>query len=428
MDKNKLVFNWIVKKSIVTEEYPSPFYKPENGEHAISDYLFEGYSTISFYSGLQFLKQFPDYKENTRRLLSSISACCQAFLEEIALLKNNYDRLKGFNHYYFMDVRRHAKGNWDERSATELEKMKADILRACPFSTKDNHYLQLFCKKIEQLMVDFNNNIDLVESAFAEAMGTLQNRANELVELAKSIWNENIFKKARKMASLIRKGFEKSYAIFSYFQDKENEFEKLKRLLSSNEDAKGLFIDGKKCFAICNSKRKTYFALSGTDYNLNNKINNINTISPLKVNQDIVSVGVSIKKIYRNWTYAQLSDNTECYMDPLSEPGSMAYGSSIRTLRGDLNNSTYKIEWSYSCCERKIFANIPQSNRKYEFFIKYLPCKKCLPAMGMKNKKIVSYVPFDKKGFGKNILYTTVLVHELKYLKKYKVEESYNVM
>ena len=428
MDNDKLIFKWNVKKSFITEEYPSSFYNPENGEYAVSDYLFEGYSTISFYSGLQFLEQFPDYEENTRRLLSSISACCQAFLEEIALLKNNYDRFKGFNHYYFMDVRGHAKGNWGERSAIALEKMKADILRACPFSTNDNHYLQSFCEKIEQLMFNFNNNVDLVESAFAEAMGTLQNRANQLVELAKNIWNENIFKKARKIASSIRNGVEKDYAAFFYLQEKEKEFEELKKILSSNEDAKGLFIDGKKCFAICKSKRKTYFALSGIDYNLNNKTNNKNSISPLKVNNAIVSVGDSIKKIHRNWIYAQLSDNTECYMNSFSEPNSMNYGGSIRTFRGDLNNGTYKIEGSYSCCERKIFASIPQSNRKYEFFIKYLPCKKCLPAMGMKNKKIVSYVPFDKKGFGKKILYTTVLVYELKHLKKYKVEESYIVI
>lgn len=421
MDEKRLVFNWIVKKSTVRELYPSSSYKPENGEYAVSDYLFEGYSTISFYSGLQFLKRFPEYKENTSRLLNSISSCCQTFLKEIALLKNNYDKLKMFNHNYFMDVRGLATGKRGERGAIVLEEMKADILRACPFSTNDNHYLQSFCEKIEQLMFNFNNNIDLVESAFVEVMDILQKRANQLVELAKNIWNENIFKKARKIVSFIRKGLEKDYAVSLYLQDKENEFEKLKRLLCSNKKAKDLFIDGKRCFAICNSKRKTYFALSGIDYNGT-------SISPLIVNNDVVSVGVSIKKIYRNWTYAQLSDDTKCYMDSLFEPGSMVYGSPVRTFRDDLNKGIYKIEKSYSCCERKIFSHVPQTNKKYEFFIKYLPCKKCLPAMGMKDKKIISYVPFDKKGFGKGVLYTTVLVCELKYLDQYKVEESYVVI
>lgn len=421
MDEKRLVFNWIIKKSTVRELYPSSSYKPENGEYAVSDYLFEGYSTISFYSGLQFLKRFPEYKENTSRLLNSISSCCQTFLKEIALLKNNYDKLKMFNHNYFMDVRGLATGKRGERGAIVLEEMKADILRACPFSTNDNHYLQSFCEKIEQLMFNFNNNIDLVESAFVEVMDILQKRANQLVELAKNIWNENIFKKARKIVSFIRKGLEKDYAVSLYLQDKENEFEKLKRLLCSNKKAKELFIDGKRCFAICNSKRKTYFALSGIDYNGT-------SISPLIVNNDVVSVGVSIKKIYRNWTYAQLSDDTKCYMDSLFEPGSMVYGSPVRTFRDDLNKGIYKIEKSYSCCERKIFSHVPQTNKKYEFFIKYLPCKKCLPAMGMKDKKIISYVPFDKKGFGKGVLYTTVLVCELKYLDQYKVEESYVVI
>ena len=424
MDNNKLIFNWIVKKRIVTEEYPSSLYNPENGEYAVSDYLFEGYSTISFYCGLQFLKQFPDYEENTRRLLISISACCRTFLQEITQLKNDYDRLKGFNRNYFMDVKGLAKGNRGEQGFIALEEMKADILRACPFSTNKNHYLQSFCKKIEELMFDFNNNIGLVESAFVEVMDTLQNRAKQLVAFAKDIWNENIFKKAKQIVLSIRKGDEEDYAIHSYLQKKEDEFEELKNLLSSDKNAKKLFIEGKRCFAICKSKRKTYFALSGIDYNLNGK----KSISPLIVNNAIVSVGNSIKKIHRNWTYAQLSDNTECYMDDFSEPGSMIYGNSIRTFRDDLNKGTYNIGMSYSCCERKLFANIPQSNRKYEFFIKYLPCKKCLPAMGKKNKKIVSYVPFDKKGYGEKILYTTVLVHELKHLKKYKVEESYIVM
>lgn len=422
--EEKIVFYWNVKRNVVKEEYPSAFYHPENGEYAVSDYLFEGYSTISFYSGLQFLKQFPDYEENTRRLLISISACCRTFLQEITQLKNDYDRLKGFNHNYFMDVKGLAKGNRGEQGFIALEEMKADILRACPFSTNKNHFLQSFCKKIEELMFDFNNNIGLVESAFVEVMDTLQNRANQLVELAKNIWNENIFKKASKIASSIRKGIETDFAIHFYLQEKEDEFNKLKKILSSNENAKEMFIEGKKCFAICKSKRKTYFALSGIDYNLNSG----KSISPLIVNNAIVSVGNSIKKIHRNWTYAQLSDNTECYMDDFSEPGSMIYGNSIRTFRDDLNKGTYNIGMSYSCCERKIFSHIPPANKKYEFFIKYLPCKKCLPAMGMKNKKIISNVPFDKKGFGKNILYTTVLVHELKYLKKYKVEESYIVM
>ena len=149
MDEKKIVFNWIVIKRTVRELYPSSSYKPENGEYAVSDYLFEGYSTISFYSGLQFLKRFPEYKENTSRLLNSISSCCQTFLKEIALLKNNYDKLKMFNHYYFMDVRGLATGKRGERGAIVLEEMKADILRACPFSTNDNHYLQSFCEKIE---------------------------------------------------------------------------------------------------------------------------------------------------------------------------------------------------------------------------------------------------------------------------------------
>lgn len=419
--EEKLVFDWNVKKNIVKEVYPSSLYDPENGEYAVSDYLFEGYSTISFYSGLQFLKQFPDYEENTRRLLISISACCQAFLEEIALVKNNYDRLKGFNHYYFMDVRGHAKGNWGERSAIALEKMKADILRACLFSTNDNHYLQSFCEKIEQLMFNFNNNIDLVESAFAEAMGTLQNRANKLVELAKNIWNENIFETVRKIVSSIRKGVEKDYAASFYLQDKEKEFKELKKMLSSNEDAKGLFIDGKKCFAICKSKRKTYFALSGIDYDLNKGQLNYLSI----INNDIISVGKTIKKIYPKWIYAQLLDNTKSYMYDFNV---MSYSGFVNEFYKDAASNKSNLKSSYSCCERKIFSHIPPANKKYEFFIKYLPCKKCLPAMGMKNKKIISNVPFDKKGFGKNILYSTVLVHELKYLKKYKVEESYIVM
>ena len=419
--EEKLVFDWNVKKNIVKEVYPSSLYDPENGEYAVSDYLFEGYSTISFYSGLQFLKSFSEYEENTRRLLDSISECCRIFLQEITLLKNNYNRLKKFNHYYFMDVRGLAKGNRGEQGVIILEEMKADILRVCPFSTNNNHYLQLFCEKIEQLMVDFNNNIDLVVSAFVEVMDTLQNRANQLVELAKNIWNENIFKKASKIASSIRKGIETDFAIHFYLQEKEDEFNKLKKILSSNENAKEMFIEGKKCFAICISKRKTYFALSGIDYDFHRgKINNL----PI-VNNDVISVGCTIKKIYPKWIYAQLLDNTRSYTYDFSV---MSYCGSYREFYTDVMSNSSNLKLSYSCCERKIFSHIPLTNKKYEFFIKYLPCKKCLPAMGMKNKRIISYVPFDKKGFGENILYTTVLVHELKHLDQYKVEESYIVV
>ena len=419
--EEKLVFDWIVKKNFVKEVYPSSFYHPENGEYAVSDYLFEGFSTISFYNGLQFLKNFSEYEENTRRLLISISECCQSFLKEIALLKSNYDRLKRFNHYYFMDVRGLVKGNWGEEGFIALEKMKADILRVCPFSTNDNHYLQSFCKKIEQLMFNFNNNIDLVESTFIEMMDALQNRANQLVNFAKDIWNENIFKKVKEIIFSIRKGKEKDYAVYFYLQEKEDEFKKLKKALNSSEDAKEMFIEGKKCFAICKSKRKTYFALSGIDYDLNKgKINYLSI-----VNNDVISVGHAIKKVYPNWIYAQLLDNTKSYTCGFAV---MIYSGIVHDFYNDVMGRSSNLVPSYSCCERKIFSHIPLTNKKYDFFIKYLPCKKCLPAMGMKNKKIVSYVPFEKKGFGKDILYTTVLVKEKKYLKQYKVEESYIVI
>ena len=419
--EEKLVFDWIVKKNIVKEVYPSSFYNPENGEYAVSDYLFEGYSTISFYSGLQFLKQFPDYEENTRRLLISISACCRTFLQEITQLKNDYDRLKGFNRNYFMDVKGLAKGNRGEQGFITLEEMKADILRACPFSTNKNHYLQSFCIKIEHLMLDFNNNIDLVESAFVEAMEALQSRAHQLVDFAKKMWNENIFKKAKEIEVSIKQGEEKYYTIHSYLQEKEDEFKNLKNLLSSNEETKETFIDGKKCFAICKSKRKTYFALSGIDYDLNKgKINYLSI-----VNNDVISVGHAIKKVYPNWIYAQLLDNTKSYTYSFAV---MTYSGLVQDFYNDVMGNSSNLAQSYSCCERKIFSHIPLTNKKYEFFIKYLPCKKCLPAMGVKNKRIVSYVPFEKRGFGKNILYTTVHVYEQKYLKQYKVEESYIVV
>ncbi len=65
----------------------------------------------------------------------------------------------------------------------------------------------------------------------------------------------------------------------------------------------------------------------------------------------------------------------------------------------------------YTCCERKLLACVPNA-QKYNFFIKYKPCKRCLPAMAHDN--IVSNIYATEKGFyDQNETIKTITVEDL---------------
>ena len=77
----------------------------------------------------------------------------------------------------------------------------------------------------------------------------------------------------------------------------------------------------------------------------------------------------------------------------------------------------------YSCCERKLLASAPNGNN-YRFFIKYKPCKRCLPAMAHDN--IISHVYAHEKGFYNQN--KTIKNIRISYSgNSYKISEDFNI-
>lgn len=77
----------------------------------------------------------------------------------------------------------------------------------------------------------------------------------------------------------------------------------------------------------------------------------------------------------------------------------------------------------YSCCERKLLASDPNGDH-YEFFIKYKPCKRCLPAMAQRN--IISHVYAHEKGFyNQNDTIKTIRIRN--WGNRYKIFEDFDI-
>lgn len=164
------------------------------------------------------------------------------------------------------------------------------------------------------------------------------------------------------------------------------------------------------CVAIMEANNNKWFTLSGLD----------NTGVLSESNDDIYNLGQNLSML--GFSYSRLTGDVMRYtkynnIDCTNHPFLMT----PVQLSQDTDRDNQKKE--YTCCERKLLASEPNAP-DYKFFIKYKPCKRCLPAMAHKN--ITSFIYATEKGFyNQNNTIKTIHIRDLG--DSYKVSEDFDI-
>ena len=227
------------------------------------------------------------------------------------------------------------------------------------FNVRDNKKLNK--QQIENISFYLCLSKETFIGFFNEFSKILESEIIEKIKTAYSNKNKDVSKEFKELRDYINNNYKRKYA--------ETKNEK----------------KGKRCFAIMKVRNINIFSLSGYDYDLNENIgilyiaNNIN------------------KNVFAGkYKYAKISDNVKRYVDisdiynDLDTPIEFKNDNEI-----DKNNND-KVGLVYGCCERKMLACYEENNNTYidnctdvfTFYIKYLPCPKCQPAIRNLNSEV----------------------------------------
>ena len=152
------------------------------------------------------------------------------------------------------------------------------------------------------------------------------------------------------------------------------DFDKFIKLLSNFNSFK--LIQKNNCFCLIQEGEKYYFSFSG--------YNNSNVYDALgkKIEEKLKNYYPNTCKMFQfckkdenmlSYGYKKLNHDFEHFSKPLRESEQD-------------NPSPEKIEFQYSCCERKIFPYIKNKSESMYIYCKYEPCVRCMPAIEEKKK------------------------------------------
>lgn len=406
-----LFFNWVLEDERIEESYP----KKMNGDFDISDYYFESHSIIAlskYYAICQMDFVDSRKRDHLKRLLKKVLEVDDSFQYVV----DNYK-------HYFLDLQKKIGFNFQRKiEETVKDFQRGEVPRAeynkkiksikkviLPFF-KENDYMLLLCRNFKE---NYEEIIDIIKNAF----GSIQEKVNKVVALASKIWNLKLFDFSQQLDPSLA-----SPQILNTLLDAYNEVLENLRLTSEGQKK---YMNEKKggCVAVCFIDEIRCFALSGIDYdpekNMWAKLDRI-------VDEDMIKMGKIIEQKCK-LSYCQLNKFVKRYTTETSDD--IFFDGVENSLEDDVFIlSEDELKCHYACCERKIKSVYP-TGRDYLFFIKYLPCKKCLPAVVSNDEQnITIYTRFNRLGFGNGrseMIKTRV--REEKKLELYRLTESYFV-
>lgn len=417
------ILNWKIDESIVAADFIS-----EEGEFGISDYYFEAHSTIAM-SKYYIVAQSPFVsntdREHVGRLLDKIISVDDVFRNTVSYLKEEYRRFqRDFDIGFIADlegiVRRHRNKDIDDNRYNSLkENYKAHLLSFYTDGGEAAFYRRDLNHEISILINNLEENCEKIVELIHKTPTFILNHLKHIVQTASRIWQLKLFDFSQEADS------ENIYDA-STINHLIEEYDLLLKDLQKDSYGKKRYVKGSSCVAVCFVDDRKCFALSGIDYNPSG---NLASWASLQTddNEKIISLGEAIEKNI-GLKYHQLNDETLSYTNDIY--GKNIYygfkGTSLKQYIESLSSSKEQVKMQYSCCERKILSGDPNGNQ-YLFFIKYLPCVKCLPAVTDKDLRPVRiYTRFNRHGFAEShskLIQTKV--EELSFLDKYKLTEWY---
>lgn len=148
-------------------------------------------------------------------------------------------------------------------------------------------------------------------------------------------------------------------------------FEEFIKLLNANRYYKYLF--DRKCFCLTNENNSYFFSLSGMDKK------SIESFYQ-KISKELKRIVKVTCGLEYEFIPSMLSDETLSYGNFLNNK--FQRFQNLKSIKyKDSDKSQSDIGRQYSCCERKIFANLKNGTGDLAFYCKYAPCDACQPAL-----------------------------------------------
>lgn len=218
-----------------------------------------------------------------------------------------------------------------------------------------------------------------------------------------SLFDSNAFKKlALKTVRRYCKSLQNSLNIMLLISKEEGEFktkfEELEKLINGINSVKRKYGTASKnagsCFCLADVDSSLWICFSGVHDSQNNVINSTfhtprHNVKP----EDMEKIRKSLEDVLAEPVrLAKTTNDIRYYFADLKNYATI--GQICMNTNSELLNVFYwRFKRMFSCCERKIFANLQHSNfKKIKFFIKYPPCPMCQRSIdSLKNIKIVGH-------------------------------------
>ena len=415
--KKEILLKWnteTIKDSFDDEFYVDNQYYP-------SDYVLE----------LQAVKTMYDYHNHTDDNLISKNVCDMCFFiaDELNALisyyRSIYHILRKFVNERFLQLGHllHEQNNNEGPTNHVLLENRETLQRAAIWCERSS-------PEILALLKDKGNAFS--KSVFGVTLNTLESYTDALIQCkyrhnnlyfiskVKYLWqrlnnSSKNFNKGIEEIERIQNAFSNPQSFSLSTTDIEAHYIDLINQLKNfrdNEIAKSCSKKGHgSCVAIMDVDNRKWYTLSGLDDKsvLDAGSDDIYTLA-----QKLSMPGFTYARLNRDVVrYTEYNDTTLTNHPFLSNPVKLSQDPNPLEQQDD-----------YSCCERKLLASAPNGNN-YRFFIKYKPCKRCLPAMAHDN--IISHVYVKEKGFyNQNDTIKTIVVKQLDN-ENYRICESFDI-
>lgn len=414
--KKEILLKWnteTIKDSFDDEFYVDNQYYP-------SDYVLE----------LQAVKTMYDYHNHTDDNLISKDVCTKSFIiadelnAQISYYRTVYRILRKFVNDGFLQLGRllHEQNNYEGIINHPLLE-NPETLRNIAIWYEDTR------PEIHALLKDKDN--EFPKAAFGVTLRTLRNYTSALLQCRygfnldilpriKKLWqclnnsSEN-FNKGIEEIERIQNDFFNPQVFSHSITDIETRYNELINQLKNfpnSKIAKSCCKEGRgNCVAIMDADDCKWYTLSGLD---NTSVLHAGSDEIYMLGRQLSMPGYSYARLNGDVVrYTEYNDTNLANHPFLNNPVKLSQ---------DLNRIQQQDD--YSCCERKLLASAPNGNH-YEFFIKYKPCKRCLPAMAQDN--IISHVYAREKGFyNQNDTIKTIVVKQLDN-ETYRICESFDI-
>lgn len=386
-----------------------------------SDYVLE----------LQAVKTMYDYYHHSNDDLISKTVCDKCFFiadelnAQISYYRTIYHILRRFVNERFLQLGHllHEQNNNNEVPTNHMLQGSLETLQRAAI------WYERSSPEILAILNDKGNAFS--KSAFGLTLKTFERYTNTLIQCKHELNNLNIPQNVKylwqslnncsenfniriKEIERIQNAFSNSQSFSHSITDIEEHYNDLIYQLKNfpnNEIAKSCCKEGRgSCVAIMDADDRKWYTLSGLD---NTNVLPASNDDIYALAQKLSMPGYSYARLNRNvMRYTKYNDTNLAHHPFLNTPIKLALDYDAQNQKDD-----------YSCCERKLLASDPNGNH-YEFFIKYKPCKRCLPAMAQDN--IISHVYAREKGFyNQNNTIKTIRISDLG--DSYKISEDFDI-